>query len=302
MSGERDKTLRQPPNLIKARPGQRVAIVKGQDQSRWTDFYHVILTAPWWLFFLGLFGFFVIINLIFALLYLADPSGLANSRHGNFWDVFLFSFETISSMNYTGFTPQTTYANVIVAMEGFFSLLTLALFTGTIFARFSRPFARIVFSNCAVIVPFDGCPTLMFRTANQRGNSILDAEIKLSLAKQQTTREGIVMRRFDDIRPVRQRSSLFALSWTIMHRIDRSSPLYGMSTDMMFDQQMEIVVMLSGLDETLADRVYARHSYSAEDIVWGRKFVDVLSVTPHGRRVVDLTRFHDTEALRGSAP
>lgn len=295
---ERDKPLpRRPPNLIHERPGKRVAIVKGQDQTRWTDIYHAVLTAPWWLFFAGLLGFFVAVNFIFALLYLADPSGLANSRHGNFWDVFLFSFETISSMNYTGFMPQSTYANIIVSIEGFVSLLTLALFTGTIFARFSRPFARIVFSNCAVITSFDGVPTLMFRTANQRGNSILDAEIKLSMARQQTSREGIVMRRFEEMKPARQRSSLFALSWTIMHRIDRSSPLYGVTAQMMVDQQIEVIAMLSGVDETLADRVYARHAYGADDIVWNRRFVDVLSLTPQGRRVVDLTRFHDTDPV-----
>ncbi|HEY0301963.1 MAG TPA: hypothetical protein VGC36_11540, partial [Rhizomicrobium sp.] len=103
MIGEREPPRLYPPNLNRARPGQRVAIVRGQDESRWTDFYHVILTVPWSLFFTGLFGFFVAVNLIFALLYLADPTGLAHSRHGNFWDVFLFSFETISSMNYTGF-------------------------------------------------------------------------------------------------------------------------------------------------------------------------------------------------------
>ncbi len=290
---------RPPPNLAHARPGARVAIVKGQDQSRWTDVYHAILTASWWEFFLGLLVFFVAINLIFALLYLADPSGLANSRHGNFWDVFLFSFETIASLNYTGFAPQTTYANIVVAGEGFFSILTTALFTGVIFARFSRPYARIVFSQAAVIIPFDGAPTLMLRAANQRGNSIIDAEIRLALARQQVSREGIEMRRVEDIRPARERSSLFALSWTIMHRIDRSSPLYGVTAQTMAAQQMEIIVMLSGLDENLADRVYARHAYGAGDIVWGRKFVDVLSLNAHGKRVVDLTRFHDTEDMPG---
>ncbi|HXC55945.1 MAG TPA: ion channel [Rhizomicrobium sp.] len=294
MSNERDRPAN-PPNLVHARPGQRVAIVKGQDGTRWTDVYHAVLTAPWWLFFLGLLGFFVAVNLVFALLYLADPQGLAHSRHGNFWDVFLFSFETIASINYTGFLPQTTYANIVVSIQGFFGILTTALFTGVLFARFSRPFARIVFSQCAIIIPFDGVPTLMFRTANQRGNSILDAEIKLSMAHQATSREGLVMRRFEDLRPVRQRSSLFALSWTIMHRIDRSSPLYGVTSQMLQERQIEIIAMLSGVDETLADRVYARHSYAPEDIVWDRRFVDVISRTPHGQRLVDLTRFHDTE-------
>jgi inward rectifier potassium channel len=296
VSGTPDNRPR-PPNLIHARPGARVAIVKGQDRSRWTDIYHAILTVPWWAFFAGLFGFFLGISLIFALLYLADPYALMKDRHATFWNVYLFSVETIASINFTGFSPQTTYANVIVSIEGFFSILTTALFTGAFFARFSRPFARIVFSRCALVLPFDGKATLMFRAANQRGNSIVDAEIRLTMARQQTSREGLIMRRFEDLKPMRQRSSLFALSWTIMHRIDRHSPLFGLTPDMWREQQIEIVVMLSGLDEALADRVYARHSYSADDIVWDHKFVDVLSVNQHGRRVVDLTRFHDTEPL-----
>ncbi len=278
-------------------PRGRLAIVKGQDGTRFTDFYHVILTAPWWLFFAGLLGFFITINAVFALLYLSDPNALAHARHGNFWDAFLFSVETIGSINYTVFVPQTIYANIVVSIEAFFGILTIALFTGIIFARFSRPYARVVFSRNAIIIPFDGVPTLMFRTANQRGNSVIDAEIKLSVARQQASREGLVMRRFETLKPVREHSSLFALSWTIMHRIDRSSPLYGMTPDMMAQQQLEIVAMLSGVDETLADRIYARYSYLCEDIVWGHRFVDVLSVTPGGKRVVDLTRFHDTEPL-----
>lgn len=285
-------------SVMRSRPRSRVAIVKGQDGTRYTDFYHAVLTAPWWLFLLGLLGFFVAVNAAFALLYLFDPNALAHARHGNFWDAFLFSVQTIGSINYTVFVPQTLYANVVVCVEAFIGLLMLALFTGIIFARFSRPYARVVFSRCAVIIPFDGVPTLMFRTANQRGNSVLDAEIRLSLARQQTTREGIVMRRFEEIKAVRERSSLFALSWTIMHRIDRSSPLYGMTTEQMIAEQAEIVAMLSGVDETLADRIYARHSYTPDEIVWGERFVDVLSVTADGRRVVDLTRFHDTEPFR----
>lgn len=277
--------------------GRRLAVVKGQDGSRYTDIYHAVLTAPWWLFFAGLVTFFVVINFVFALLYMSDPNSLAHARHGNFWDAYLFSVETIGSINYTVFVPQTLYANIVVSIEAFFGILTIALFTGIIFARFSRPYARVVFSRKAVIIPFDGVPTLMFRVANQRGNSIVDAEVRLTMAKQQTSREGIVMRRFEDLKPMRQRSSLFALSWTIMHRIDRHSPLYGMTADKWREQQIEVVVMLSGLDEALADRIYARHSYSADDIVWDHKFVDVLSFTDHGRRVVDLTRFHDTEPL-----
>jgi inward rectifier potassium channel len=284
-------------DIMHARRGQRIAVMRGQDKGRFTDFYHVVLTAPWWLFFFGLAAFFAAINIVFAGLYLADPMGLAHARHGSFWDAFLFSVETLGSINYTVFVPQSVYANIIVSIEAFFGLLTIALFTGIIFARFSRPYARILFSKVAVIVPFDGVPTLMFRTANQRGNSILEAAITVSLARQQVTREGIVMRRFEELKLARANTSLFALSWTVMHRIDESSPLYGVDPQAMADGQMEIIAMLSGTDETLADRIYARHAYGPDDIVWNRHFVDVLSVTPKGRRVVDLTRFHDTEAL-----
>ena len=139
-----------PGSFVRSPPGKRLAIMKGQDRSRWTDVYHAVLTAPWWLFFLGLAGFFTAINIVFAVFYLADPNGLAHT-HGNFWDAFLFSIQTIGSINYTVFVPQTVYANIVVSFEAFFGLLTLALFTGVIFARFSRPFARVVFSNVAII-------------------------------------------------------------------------------------------------------------------------------------------------------
>src|SRR5438034_7768531 len=138
-----------PGSVVRLPAGKRVAIMKGQDRSRWTDVYHAVLSAPWWAFFLGLAAFFGIINVVFALLYLSDPHALAHARHGNFWDAFLFSVQTIGSISYTVFVPQTIYANVIVSIEAFFGILTIALFTGIILARFSRPYARVVFSQVA---------------------------------------------------------------------------------------------------------------------------------------------------------
>ena len=299
---KRDKFPREftPGSIARRPPGKRIAVVKGQDRSRWTDVYHAVLNAPWWLFFLGLAAVFATINVVFAFLYLSDPNALSHARRGNFWDAFLFSVQTIGSVNYTAFVPQTIFANVIVIIEAFFGILTIALFTGVIFARFSRPYARVVFSNVAIIAPFDGIPTLMFRAANQRGNQILDASITLSVARQQTTKEGITMRRFEELKPVRDRTSLFALSWTVMHRIDEMSPLFGLTPDTCRDNQLEIIALLNGMDETLADRIYARHSYTPDEILWDRRFVDVISIA-NGRRVVDLTRFHDTAPLSANA-
>ena len=281
---------------MSARPRRRVAIIKGQDSGRWTDFYHGVLTAPWPLFILGLALFYLAINIIFALLYMADPYGIENMRPGNFWDAFRFSAQTISSINYSMMVPKSVYANAVVVTEAFSGILNLALITGVVFSRFSRPYARVLFSNVAVITTFDGVPTLMFRAANQRGNQILDASISVSYAHEAVTREGHAMRRFDELKLVRARTPLFALSWTIMHRIDETSPLYGATIESMIENQVEFVALLSGTDETLADTIYARQAYKPHQILWNRRFADILSLTPKGRRVVDLKRFHDTEA------
>jgi len=273
---------------------RRFAIIKGQDHTRWTDVYHAVLTVPWSVFFLGVAGFFFFINMVFATLYLFDPHGIAHARPGNFWDAFLFSVQTIGSVNYSVMSPQSIYANVIVVFEAFFGILNLALITGVVFSRFSRPYARVLFSNVAVVTAFEGVPTLMFRTANQRCNHILDANITVSFVRQTVTREGIAMRRFEELKLVRGRTPLFALSWTIMHRIDETSPLYGLDAGAMTACQGELIALLSGTDESLADMIFARHAYRPDQILWQRRFADILTISPKGQRIVDLTRFHET--------
>ena len=300
---EADKQPALPPSPA-FRPGtlrdrERVAIVRGQDGGRYTDIYHAVLRVPWWAFFLGLAAAFAAVNAVFALLYLVDRGGIEHARPGNFWDAFVFSAQTMGSINYSVMVPKSAYVNLLVIFEAFAGYVVLALFTGMIFARFSRPFARVVFSRSAVVTTFDGTLMLMFRAANQRGNQVLDASVRVTLAQQHRSLEGLVMRRFQELELVRSRTSLFALSWTIMHRIDATSPLHGVSDQDMAERQMEIVVLLSGSDATMAETIYARHSYAPSDILRGHHFVDVLGVTPKGVRMVDLTRFHDTVPVEG---
>jgi inward rectifier potassium channel len=290
-------TRKRPLSLAKAPLRQRLAVIKGQDSGRFTDFYYGVLTASWPVFVLQLAALFLTANLIFAICYLADPHGIANARPDNFGDAFFFSVQTLGTLGYGVMAPRTLYANLLVTAESFTGILIIALFTGIIFARFSRPFARVLFSNVAVVTPFDGVPTLMFRAANQRGNSILDATVTVSLARQYTTREGVEMRRFHELRLVRSNNPLFALSWTVLHPIDEASPLFGLTPQDMAAEDMEIIIMLSGMDETIADRIFARHAYWNDEIVWQKRFVDVISVAPSGHRMVDLTRFHDTRDI-----
>ncbi len=184
--------------------------------------------------------------------------------------------------------------NVLVSLEAFFGVVGFALAAGIVFARFSRPTSRVMFSKVAVITALDGVPTLMFRAANQRGNRILEAVASVSVVRQVRSPEGVVMRRFEDLKLVRERTLLFALSWTVMHRIDEKSPLYGATPQSLTENGAELIVLLSGTDESLADRIYARAVYGAGDILWDRRFVDVLSLAPDGRMQVDLHAFHDT--------
>jgi inward rectifier potassium channel len=285
-----------PISLVRAPRGKRVALIKGQDSGRFFDFYHGVLTASWAAFVLQMGILFVAVNIIFAILYLLDPHGIANARPGDFGDAFFFSVQTLGAGS-GDMVPRSLYADIVVVVESFFGVMTIALFAGIMFARFSRPWARVMFSKVAVVTPFDGTPTLMFRAANQRGNTILDARVTVSLAADYRTLEGVKMRRFQELKLLRASNPLFALSWTVMHPIDEASPLYGLGLAEMIERDMEIVIMLSGMDETISDHIYARHSFMAEEILWNRRFVDVVSVAPSGHRMVDLYHFHETIEL-----
>ena len=176
-----------------------------------------------------------------------------------------------------------------MTVEAFFGLAMVAVTTGLIFARFSRATARVVFSKVAVVTKFEGVPTLMFRAANQRGNQILEAEATVSLFGEVTTLEGYKMRRFQALQLVRARQPMFALSWTLMHLIDETSPLFGATLESMQADSAEIVVAVSGVDEIFAQRIYARHSYLPDEIIWNRRLADVLTTNEDGEVEAELT-------------
>lgn len=267
--------------------------------SRWhlSELYHWLLTLSWPGFFALITLLYILTNTLFATLYLAGGNCIANAQPGAFQDTFFFSVQTMATIGYGAMYPRTAYANFIVTIEALFGLLGVAMVTGLAFARFSRPTARVLFSNVAIITPFQGVPTLMYRTANQRYNQILEAKQRVTLVRDEVTAEGQFMRRFYDMQLVRSQTAIFALTWTVMHQIDENSPLYGVTPEDFVNQKIEIVVTLTGIDETVSQVVHARHSFVAEEILWNVRFVDILSKTPDGYRSVDYTRFHDVEPL-----
>ena len=283
------------PSIVQiVRQNGRLNIVgMGKWYSYWRDPYHLMLTLPWSGFLaLTVLGY-VVANALFALAYLAGGDGIENARSGNFLDAFFFSVQTMASIGYGVMHPRTVYTNVLVTVEALTGLMGLAMGTGLMFARFSRPTARVIFSRVAVITSYEGVPTLMFRAANQRRNQILEAQIRVGLGRDEVSVEGQSMRRVYDLNLIRSQNPLFSLSWTAMHRIDEQSPLYGVTSELLDKAEASLVVTLSGLDETVSQPIHARHTYICRDILWNMRFVDIISKTKDGNRFVDYSRFHD---------
>ncbi|MDE2356198.1 MAG: ATP-sensitive inward rectifier potassium channel 10 [Alphaproteobacteria bacterium] len=267
----------------------------GAEDSFWSDAYHRLLTLPIGAFFAVMGAAFLAVNAVFAGLYMLDPGGVANARPGHYADYFFFSVQTLGSVGYGTLEPRDFYANALASLEVFTGILNLGVAAGLLFARISRPTARIVFSRQAVITRFDGHPALILRAANRRRNRVLEAEVSLLLVHDTVTAEGERLRRFDELRPVRARSPLFFLTWQIMHVIDETSPLHGASAESLAARNAEILVSLRGLDETFVSTIHARITYPPDQIVWGRRLADILTDLPDGRRAVDMGRFHEID-------
>jgi inward rectifier potassium channel len=270
------------------------AIFIGHAKDGWKDAYHFLLTMPLGAFFATMGAAYLSVNALFAVAYML-VGGIDGVRPGDFPDAFFFSIQTLGTIGYGQMSPRSFGAETVVTVESFFGLFNLAIATGLLFARISRPTARVMFSDLAVVTPHDGVPTLMFRAANRRRNRIVEAEVSVNLARDGVTLEGASMRGFETMATVRSRSPVFLLTWQIMHRIDETSPLYGATTESLIAQRAEIVVILKGLDETFAQTIHARASYTPEEIIWGARLADVFSRAPDGRPVIDYTRFHDIE-------
>lgn len=289
-----------PSTRLVSRDGTFDVVRAGVAHAPWRDAYHLLLTLPWPIFLGGMGLMYFLINALFALAYLAGGNGIENARPGSFADAFFFSVQTMASIGYGAMYPRTTYANILVVIEALLGLLALAIATGLMFARFARPTARVMFSNVAVIAPHNGLPTLMFRMANQRRNSILEAEIRLILVRNEQTQEGELMRRFQDLDLARSRNPIFALTWTAMHPITPNSPLYGYSLEDLETIEAELIVTLVGLDETFGQTIHARHSYIPQEMLWDMRFVDLLAKTADGRRLVNYRVFHQVMPLTDS--
>jgi inward rectifier potassium channel len=292
------KLRRQPRTVrIEHQNGKFIIHGMGKWYHQWRDPYHLLLTIPWIGFVLIVSVAYLLINALFAWAYLAGGDCLEGAQAGSFNDAFFFSVQTLASIGYGAIHPKTFYANSIVTAEAIASLLLVAVVTGLAFARFSRPTAKLLFSQFVLIGAHNRQPTLMFRVANQRHNYILEAAAQVYLIVDEITAEGDSMRRIHELKLMRQRTPSLVLTWTILHQIDRDSPLYGLTMADLQQQRANISVLVSGVDETVAYAISARHVYETAEILADHKFEDIIVQSANGDRFFDYSLFHQVRQI-----
>jgi inward rectifier potassium channel len=278
----------------KARPTVGQAIRKGTPSELRHDLYFWFMDGSWGRFFGALVFLYVVLNVFFAGLYILQPGCISGADPASFADAFYFSVQTLSTIGYGAMSPETTYGDIVVTAEAAVGLLSVALATGLLFSKASLPKSGVLFSKVLTLTKRHGVPTLSFRAGNARGNEVVDANVTVSVLKDDISPEGEHLRRLHDVPLVRSRTPLFALTWAVMHEIDDASPFENCSLDATDSPILAIIVTLMGHDGTYGQTIYARHIYYADDIREGERFVDVISQLPDGRMMIDYARFHDT--------
>ena len=264
--------------------------------------YHAALGMSWPKFLLTSSALYLGINALFALAYLAcGPSALVGAAPdqlgGLFGRAFFFSVETFATIGYGNISPIGVLPHSVMVVESLAGLMSQALITGLLFARFARPSAAIRFSAKMVVAPFRGGRGLMFRMMNTRENQIIDVNARVNCSWLEPGPHGPV-RKFRLLELERSTVMLFPLSWTIVHPIGETSPLLGLGEADLRQRDYEFIVLITGIDETFAQQVHARTSYRADEVAWGVKFRNIfIPADANGIISVDASRIDEFDVV-----
>ena len=289
--------MRRRPRHIRVRYGQFEFVKLNAKKFDWRDTYHLILTLSWPGFAAFVFGTYLLINLVFASLYMLNAHAVAEMSPGSFSDAFFFSVETLATVGYGHMYPESVYGHLVAMLEIMVGMFGLAVITGLIFVRFSRPTARMRFSKVAVIAPFDGVPNLMIRLANLRHQAMVEPEFRMIFLRNITTAEGEEVRRFRSLKLEFDHLIAFPAVLTVRHRIDEESPLFGMTPEDFQQQHIHIVASIVGVDTVIVAPVQSFGDYNYEQIEWNRRFVEIFDQNEEGQWTVDYARIDETEDI-----
>src|SRR5215216_5035048 len=288
--------MKSKPTPVSIRSGQVEFVKVGTDVWRWRDVYRWLLSLRWPQFAAFAATLYVALNLLFAALYSLEPNSIAGSTGGHwFFDCFFFSVQTLATVGYGHMYPQTLYGHIISTVEIMTGIFLLAAMTGLIFVRFSRPIARVVFSNSMVIAPLNGKPTLMVRIGNENQHSMVEAEFRIMFSRDEPLIEGGDFRYFYVLKLHFDRLTLFTAALTLRHTIDETSPLFVATAEALPACRALFVVSVIGIDPVIAASVQTQKDYSWRDIQFDNRFVEIYTDHGQGRLTVDYTRLHETE-------
>jgi inward rectifier potassium channel len=268
---------------------------RGAIRFDWRDPYHVAVGLTWPRFLALFVAIDLAVNAGFAALYWAVPGCLENARPGSFADAFFFSMETLATVGYGRMAPVTTYGHLVSATEIVSGTMFTALATGLAFVRFARPRANILYAERAVVTRHNGRPTLMVRIANGRTSLLVDGMARFYALIAERSAEGQFYRRIQELALVRARIPIFGLTWTLMHVLDEASPLAGYDQARLRAEDVRLFLAVTVRDPTLAAEVHDMHDYGAQDVVFGMRYADAVTVDPGGRTVADLERVGEIE-------
>jgi len=265
----------------------------------WRDIhpYLFMINAPWPVFAAMIFGGFVIANAAFALIYVKIGVGHlqgadTSTALSRFLSAFFFSAQTFTTVGYGRISPDGVLTSMVASLQALLGLMALAIGTGLLFGRFSRPAARLAFSKQMVMSPYQSGTSLQLRVANRRSNNLMEVEARVMLSTVVTSDQG-THREFQYLPLERRVIQFLPLSWTIVHPIDESSPLWARKPEDLAAEQAEFLVLIKAFDDTFFQTVHVRYSYRHDEVVWGARFVPAFEPDAQGEMVLDLRKLSE---------
>ena len=275
---------------------------KGLPFLRWFSGYHFLISMSWWKFNSILLAGYVIINAIFGTIYFAiGTDGLMGINGPTTADRLLqcifFSTQTFTTVGFGRVAPVGTASNIAASFESLMGLLSFAFATGLLYGRFSRPVAKIIYSKNAVVAPYEKITGFMFRIANQRINQLIEVEANVTMSRLETAADGRRSRRFYVLDLERKQVNFFHLSWTVVHPIEETSPLFGVTKEQLDESDAEFLILIKAFDDTFSQNVHSRSSYKSKEVMFGHKFKGIIRIAQDGITEIDLDKINDYEKV-----
>lgn len=268
------------------------------------SFYFHLVNMTWRRFLALVLAAYLAVNTAFATIYYLLGRDALHAAEGDlaltpFQMAFFFSVQTLTTVGYGSIYPLGLPAHIVSAIEAAMGLMAFALATGLLFARFSRPSAQMVFSDQMVVAPYKDITSLQFRVANRRSNVLMELDADMMLMTVEAGADGQLKRNFVELPLERRHVFFLALSWTVVHPINESSPLWGKTPEDLERLQAEIIILIKSFDDSFSQVVHSRVSYRWDEVEWSARFVPAFEVAPEGHLVLDLSKMSNTARIAG---